>query len=81
MSSPKEVYRYYWRWCRKYWRPGSVPDAGIAAAFGSNQRAFLMALVSFDLRRNVQPGYHWQNPRRGIIFRSGLYLRRYDIPF
>lgn len=81
MSSAKEAYKFWYRWCRKYWRVGSVPDAGISAAVQSQQHVFLMALVSFDLGRNVQPCYHWQNARRGVFFRSTRYLRFHDIPF
>jgi len=81
MSSAKQQYQMGYQLARKVrHRPGPL-NLTTERFQRVGLSMFWRAFWSLEQRRAYPPRYHWENARRGEIFRSSLYLRYHDIPF
>lgn len=81
MSNAKREYRDMYRLARKV-KTFTGKESEVKRAFDTySQRVIWLAFWSLAQRKAFPNRYHWQNARRGEIFRSSRTLRNWDIPF
>lgn len=80
MSTSRKHYQSAYRLARMV-RHFGRPDTKVRVGFVRYGSSIMWAAFwCLAQRRAFPPRYHWQNARRGEIFRSSRKLRSWDIP-